>query len=40
MKLSLLEIGKKAVFLKFFENLLNEIDVGLTYVLGIDKDII
>ena len=40
MKLTLFEISKWVMFLQFFENLLNVINVDLMKVLGIDKDII
>ena len=40
MKMTLFEIGKKIIFPKFLENLSNGIDVSLTWVLGVDKDVI
>ena len=40
MKLALFKIGKSAIFLQFFENSLNGIDMGLTWVLNIDEGII
>ena len=40
MKLALFESSKKAIFLQFFDNLSSNIDVRLTCVLGIDRDII
>ena len=40
VKLALFEFGKKAMFLQFFENPSNDIDVGLAWVLNIDEDII
>ena len=38
--MTLLEFGKKAVFLQLLKNSLNGIDVSLAWVLGVDKDII
>ena len=40
MKTTLLEVGKKAIFLQFFENSLNSIDVSLAWVFGLDEDVI
>ena len=40
MKLALFEFGKKAIFLQFFKNSLNNIDVGLTLVFDINENII
>ena len=40
MKLTFFKIGKKAIFPWFFENTLNNIDMGFIWVLNIDKDII
>ena len=40
LKMTLLEVGKKAVFPQFLENLLNRIDVSLVLVLVVEKDVI
>ena len=40
IKLTLLGFAKKTVFLQFFKDLLNGIDVRLTWVFIIEKDII
>ena len=40
MKTTLLELGKKAVFLQFLNNPLNDIDVSLAWVFGVDEEVI
>ena len=40
MKMTLLELGKKAVFPQFLKNPSNSIDVSLTWVFSIDEDFI
>ena len=40
METTLLEVGKKAVFPQFLENLSDGIDVSLAWVLGVDEDVI
>ena len=40
MKTILFEIGKKAVFPQFLENLSNGINVSLAWVLDVDEDVI
>ena len=40
MKLALFEIDKKAMFPQFFQNLSNDINMGLAWILGKDKNII
>ena len=40
MKLALFEIDKKAIFPYFFKNPLNNIDIGLTWVFGLNENII
>ena len=40
MKLTFLKVGKKAFFSQFFKNISNNINVRLTWVFGIDGDII
>ena len=38
--MTLLEVGKKAVFSQFLKNPSNGINVGLAWVLSIDEDVI
>ena len=40
METIFLEISKKAVFLQFFKNLSNGIDMSLAWVFGVDEDVI
>ena len=40
MKITLFEIGKKAVFFWFVQHLLDSINVSLACILGVDQDII
>ena len=40
METTLFLISKNAIFLQFFENSLNDIDVSLVQVLSIDENII
>ena len=40
MKMTLLEVGKKAVFPQFLENSSNGINVSLAWVLGVDENVI
>ena len=40
MKMAVFEIGKKAVFFQFLENQLNNIDVVLAFIFGLNQDII
>ena len=40
MKTTLIEVGKKVVFLQFGQHLSNKIDVSLARIFGIDQDVI
>ena len=40
MKMTFLEVGKKAIFPQFLKNPSNGIDVSLAWVFGIDEDVI
>ena len=40
METTFFEFGKKAVCPQFFKNPLNDVDVSLVWVFGIDKDVI
>ena len=40
METTLLEVGKKAVFPQFLENLSDGIDMSLAWVLSVDEDVI